>query len=142
MARVTKAERDESIANLKEWLVKAGPGGSATVHIQWVSGGPTSSGRTDRYEVRLWEHAGTNYAAAGETVLTTRPQPTMWLTFHVARALGYRFNARHEAVVLTGYGYSKSHEIACSLARLVGHPIFVQAPGESMFSGGMIGTNL
>jgi hypothetical protein len=140
MARVTKAERDESIANLKEWLVKAGPEGSATVHIQWASGGPTSSGRTDRYEVRLWEFADTWVGRdhSGRPA-PMRPMPTLWLTFHVARALGYRFSEKSETMVLTGYGYSKAHQIASDLARLVGHPIFVQAPGESMFSGGMIG---
>lgn len=128
MSRVTKAEREDYAARLREHLRAAGPDGKATLHIQWASGGPTSSGRTDRYEVRLWE-SGDN----------GRPWPTLWLTRMVAYALGYRYNDRHESVVLTGYGYSKSHQIASDLARLCGHPIHCVAPGEAMFSGGMIG---
>lgn len=85
-----------------------------TIAIRNVGGGATPTGRTDYYEV----------TALG--MRDGKPDESLWLSRLVARALGYRYNERREAISVPGCGFSKSHELSTALAHLAGKPICVQ----------------
>jgi len=109
------AARERLRAHLKA-CVPGAPEGGSVVHIRWLSGAPTSTGRTDRYDVEVW-------APPGEGSPT--PYVSAWLTRNYAIASGHRFAASHEAVAIGGYGLNKAHAIATDLADIAGHPIVV-----------------
>lgn len=102
--------------NLKTYLADCGPEGKGTLLIMWTNGRPTSTGRTDYYEVRV--------LTIGDD---RRPEMTSWLNrlIPACDVIG-RFNKAHEMLAVFGCGYSKSHAIADALAHFAGHPIRVQ----------------
>lgn len=120
------AEKAQCAEYLKESLDECADGGKASAFVSWVGGGPTPYGRTDYYEVRCMR-TGDNGA----------PEPWVNLTYNLAKATGYRFNEARGAVSIGGCGYSKTQEIAQSLADIAGKPIRVYSD-SGMFSGGMV----
>lgn len=103
----------ESIQELKKLLATCGPEGKGSLTITWVSGTPSPTGRTDRFELVVWG------------IDSGRPTPMFNITSHVARALGYRLNDSTFLLSMSGYGFDKKDEIASSLTHLVGHPIYL-----------------
>ena len=109
MARTTKAMRDEALTLLRERLAVCGPEGAATLCIMWCGGRPTSTGRSDYYEIRVLE----SHREDG------RPERSAWLNVLTSRALGLRLN--DERVSMGGFGYNKALKLATSLASIAGH---------------------
>lgn len=118
---MTKTEQQETRKKLAELLLATNQKHRGAILIDWVGGQATNTGRTDYYTVRLLE-IGTH---------TKRPMVTAHLSRLAAKAYGYRYNSKREAIVMTGCGYNKAHELAHSLARLAGHAI----PTEGQWSG-------
>ncbi len=114
---MTKSQKEkiEATENMREALAACGPGGKSTLLITVEESRPSSSGRTEYLSVRVM---GTDDAG--------RPSCTYWLTMLVSRACGLRFNKPREAISMGGYGYSRPAEIAGRLAKLCGHPLYVQ----------------
>jgi hypothetical protein len=104
---------------LKEHLRRATEeGGNATLDIAWIDGRGTPTGRSDYYRVYIWESDNRWGAFA-----PGRPR-RIDVTFHAAKALGYRYSERRGALLRTGCGYSKEHDIAQGLAGLVDAALF------------------
>lgn len=119
MARITKAVRDEALTLLRERLAVCGPDGAATLCILSCGGRPTSTGRSDYYEIRILE-------ASRED---GRPTRSAWLNVLACRALGLRLN--DERVSVGGCGFNKPLDLATKLARIAGHWLAVDLDGSS-----------
>ncbi len=119
MARTAKAMRDEALTLLRERLAVCGPEGKGTLCIMSCGGRPTSTGRSDYYEIRILE------SNRGDG----RPGRSAWLNALASRALGLRLN--DERVSMGGCGYNKPLELATSLARIAGHWLSVDLDGSS-----------
>lgn len=115
---MSKAERNEARQRLLE-LVKpcAKKRGGMTLYVAHADGKPTPYGRTDYLDVTLWG------------VVEGKPCQMFWLSSLYCTAFGHRYNERRESVSMSGCGFSKTHQIAYDLARLVGKPIRVEASG-------------
>jgi hypothetical protein len=114
-----QSERLEYMKSLQRELAKAKPGAGGTVEIRWVGGNPrAASGRSDHYEIRLWTIADDG-----------APECACWLTRIAAHAIGWRYLDASETLSMGGCGFSKTHEIAQSLADACMHPIVAVAPG-------------
>ncbi len=120
----TKKQREqaEAFERIKEALAACGPDGTATLLIHDDGGRSSSTGRTHRLTVQVIR-----------TMLGPQPRPHVvdWLTFNVAKACGYTFSERHDAISMGGYGYSRPHQIATHLSRLAGHALHVQTTGAT-----------
>jgi len=130
----TKKQREqaEALDNIRDALAACGPGGgsaSATLLIHDDGGRPTNTGRSHRLTVQLIRSEWRPDPGGKEQRL--RPVCAEWLTRNVATACGYRYSDAHEAIVMGGYGYSRSTEIAQHLSRLAGHALYVQAIGAT-----------
>lgn len=123
---MTKAEKAEAVASLKEALTDCGPKGASTLEIRWVGGGATSTGRSDYFELYVW------------SMTSGRPEPGYSVTLNAAKAMGYRVNKAREAILMTGCGYSKPLDLAMGLARLVGHDLHVVSSGQFAGPRGLI----
>jgi hypothetical protein len=123
---MTKKEREkaEALERIREALAACGPSGTATLLIHDDGGRPSSTGRSHRLTVQVIRLRS---PGRGEP----RPHIDEWLTFSVAKACGYTFSQAHEAIVMGGYGYSRSHQIAAHLSRLAGHALYVQTTGAT-----------
>jgi hypothetical protein len=109
----TSKERENAIAQLRGYCTGCRPEGSDVLHINWVGGKPTSTGRSDYHTAQLW------------SIYDGRPFPSLELSTLVHRCIGGRFNESRGAITMTGCGYNKPHELAHRLAQLVGHPLTV-----------------
>lgn len=127
MTTKKERERKEALDNIRDALKACGPDGAATLLITDVGGRPSSTGRTHYLEIHVLsnEHVGEGYGPDG---MRFRPRTTLYLTINAARALGYRLN-RQGQIIMGGYGYSRSREIATGLARLAGHPLYCDTLG-------------
>jgi len=113
--RRSRAERAEAREALLAPLRDCGPEGNATLEILCSSSEASSTGRTERIEIRVLRATDEDGG---------RPRHAEWLTRNVARALGWRYSERHEALLMGGYGYCRATQVAEALARLVGHALF------------------
>lgn len=116
--RHTKAERDEAREHLRKYLEDCGPHGRNTLFVQWYGSRPTSDGRSDRYELRVW--------TCGDK--SRRPESFWQLSSLYAVAFGARYCKLENSICIGGYG-EKAQHIATRLAGLCGHPIYMVAPG-------------
>lgn len=121
----TKAERAEALERMRDALKACRPTGNATLEIRWVGGMPTSTGRSDYYELRVWR-------ILPDRDGKKRPRCSEWLTMNAAILLGYRFNKSREAVQVGGCGFNKAHQIASELAHAAGHALYVEGAYNGM----------
>ena len=113
--KARKAEQEDARTRLVEYLRQCGPNGTATLVVTWVGGRPTSTGRSDYYNVECYD------------TVDGRPTRTGWYNWLIALAGIYFLNKERDAVAVHGCGYSKPHAIVSELARLCGHKLWVQA---------------
>jgi hypothetical protein len=100
MATVTKTEKREAIERLREWLT---PGDTVYTVLRHVSAsgmtrdiGVVSIDRDDKY---------------GNDV--------SWLGYNAAKALGWRYNERHEGVRVSGCGMDMGFHLVYELAHAI-----------------------
>ena len=115
----TKAEKLEALELLKRTVKGCRPNGRDSLLIDWVGGGPTPYGRTDYYNIRVLQSRSPHWDEG------PRARTTFWLVPTFCKLSGCRFNRKREAVSMSGCGFNKAHEIALTIARLVGHPVYV-----------------
>lgn len=132
MTTKKERERQEALELIRDALTACGPDGVATLLIIDDGGRPSSTGRTHRLEVHLIEPT-TDTTRDISGVNRLRSRTTLYLTINAARALGYRLN-KDDQIVMGGYGYSRSLEIATGLARLAGHPLYCDTLGGGIGS--------
>lgn len=97
--RVTKADREESLERLREWVK---PGDTLTTVLRHTS----TSGMMRSIDVYL--------------LGCEKGKPTkLWLSYHAARILGWSFDERREAVKVSGVGMDMGFHLVYSLASAV-----------------------
>ncbi len=131
-----ETERAEALDNIRDALKACGPDGDSTLLIVDDGGRPSSSGRTHRLQVHVIEPTHTVGRPVGCRSVT-RPRTTFFLSINAARVLGYRL-AKDESILMGGYGYSRSLEIAQGLARACGHALHVDSLGDSFGARGWV----
>lgn len=129
MSTAKQRDQAEALERLRDALTAAGPDGGATILIIDDGGKPSSSGRTHRLELHLIQNDFVRPAPGDDRPREReRPATTLYLTINVARALGYRLDSC-DRILMGGYGYSRSHQIAEHLASLAGHPLYFDSIG-------------
>jgi hypothetical protein len=115
-----------SAARVRESLALCGPDGSQTLQLLDDGGRPSSSGRTHRIQVRV---LGT---------IEGRPVTLWHITHNVAEALGMRMTRDQESILMGGYGYSRTLELAMRLSELCGHELHCESPGSFAGANGWV----
>ena len=116
MTTARQRQSEEAKNNIRDAIRDCGPDGKATLEIISIERRPSSSGISDYIEVRVLRIGDDG-----------RPAPVEWLTLNLCTAMGYRFNARREAISMGGYGYCRATQIADDITRTFGHPIRVES---------------
>lgn len=101
--------------SLQSSLKRAGQKGKGTIVIRYLEGRGTPSGRSDYFDIRLFE------------TVNGRPREIAWITRLIYLNTSWRWNEKRKALMLSGYGYCKSQEIAEVLVRIAGHAIYFQS---------------
>ncbi len=135
-----EAERAEALENIRDALQACGPDGDATLLIIDDGGRPSNSGRTHKLELHVIRSVQVSLPRGVKATPMNDERPTIreYLTINVARLLGVRL-AKDDRILMGGYGYSRSLELATALARKAGHPIHVETIGGSFGARGWIG---
>lgn len=136
-AMTTKKQREQAEAfdNIRDALAKCGPMGSATLLFIDDGGRPSSSGRTHYIEIHVLENQadGRPTDTLRELCDSLRPRTTYYLTINAAHALGYRLN-KADQIIMGGYGYSRTLQLASHLAARAGHALYCDTIGGGMGS--------
>lgn len=126
----TKKQREQSEAfdNIRDALRSCGPDGNSTLLFIDDGGRPSNTGRTHYIEIHVLCNADDGRQAG-----YVRPRTTYYLTINSARALGYRLN-KADQIIMGGYGYSRTLELATALAKRAGHALYCDTIGGGMGS--------